>query len=186
MVTAAKPISSPVPLLALRRCSGSSRDSRPRRVQDAGGGLRDLPQHGGQHQRQLRGVAALCGGAALLRVLQQPQRAVPPHADPRPARPGEGHTSHCSLLLRPPPALRPRAKPGAGLRCWAHAAVCPLCAGHTALQPLVRVMSVPAAGRAGAVQQLGTVTTQSYRTLSSAAAPRHSPSCRSRRPCLLR
>lgn len=36
---------------------------------------------------------------------------------------------------------------------------------------------MPAAERAGAVQQLGPVTTQSYRALSPAAAPRHSPSC---------
>lgn len=100
VAAAAQPVSSPPPLFlrALRRRPGSGRASCPRRVQDAGGGLRDLPRHGGQHQRQLRGVAALRGGAALLRLLQQPQRAVPPHADPRPARPGE--TKCFSLLLQ--------------------------------------------------------------------------------------
>uniref|UniRef100_A0A8B9UPH0 Platelet-derived growth factor N-terminal domain-containing protein n=1 Tax=Anas zonorhyncha TaxID=75864 RepID=A0A8B9UPH0_9AVES len=97
------PFHPPPPLFlrALRRRPGSGRASCPRRVQDAGGGLRDLPRHGGQHQRQLRGVAALRGGAALLRLLQQPQRAVPPHADPRPARPGE--TKCLSLLPQSSP-----------------------------------------------------------------------------------
>lgn len=102
VAAAAQPVSSPPLFLrAPRRRPGSGRASCPRRVQDAGGGLRNLPRHGGQHQRQLRGVAALRGGAALLRLLQQPQRAVPPHADPRPARPGE--TKRLSLLPQSSP-----------------------------------------------------------------------------------
>lgn len=72
---------------------------------------------------------------------------------------------------RPPPSLCPKTKHGAGLRCWAHAAVCPVCTGHSVLQMLVQVTPMPAAERAAAVQQLGTVTTQSYRALSPAVAP---------------
>lgn len=194
VVAAAKLISPPVSLLSLCRCSGSSRDGCPGGVQDTGGGLRNLPHHGGQHQRQLRGVAALRGGAALLWLLQQPQRAVPPHADPRPARPGEAlpAATPSSCAQQSYRALSPSAAPRCGhpyapkphvgrarvRGSCSH--LCPLC-GHAE----VRVTSVPAAGRSGAVQQLGTVTRQSCRALSPSAAPCHGPSCSSRRPCLL-
>lgn len=164
----------PISLLSLRRCSGSSRDGSPGGVQDTGGGLRNLPQHGGQHQRQLHGVAALRGGAALLRVLQQPQRAVPPHADPRPARPGEGAAR---------PSLRPKATRWRGSGAGSRSHLCPL-RGHAALQPLAWVTSVPAAE--------GLVLSSSW-GLSPGRATGHCPhlqlhavaSCGSRRPCPL-
>lgn len=180
-VTAAQPVSSSLLLRAPRRCSGSGRASCPRGVQDAGGGLRNLPHHGGQHQRQLRGVAALRGGAALLRLLQQPQRAVSPHADPRPARPGERNASRFSLLPQTSPPQKKTPNPGGSQVQGSPSCLFPdaLLAVTSPALPTQRcsLRRGDVRGRAGAVQQLGTVT--------AAVLQGTVPSCSSTPPPLL-